>query len=220
MMTGKIHEWINVWILGKCLAVWVPQRGCTGSGALKWNKKTTTIYLLLSKRKMLFFLTFLFLTCSKYPFCSFFSQRRFFFFDLTSFPLWLPKTQGSNTSFLNAGGPRQLFLLIGEEPQYWQRAYLPLLPTFIFMTAVKTVVLTHKISSLGIIMPLCECFMNQYEAGLTCLNFPQTFKNTNHKAKRNFMKQSHVGSLQVPWGDPPFTQLLLLFVWGFYETPQ
>ena len=96
-MTGKIHEWINVWILGKCLAVWVPQRGCTGSGALKWNKKTTTIYLLLSKRKMLFFLTFLFLTCSKYPFCSFFSQRRFFFF--WSHKLSIVTTQNSRIKY-------------------------------------------------------------------------------------------------------------------------
>ena len=84
--------------------------------------------------------------------------------------------------------PRQLLLLTGEEPQYCQRAYLPLLPTFMFMTAVKTVVLTQKISSLSIIIQFCECFMNQYEAGLTCLNFPQTSKNTNLKAKRNFMK--------------------------------
>lgn len=183
-MTGKIHEWINVWILGKCLAVWVPQGDCTGSGALKWNKKTTTIYLLLSRENAIF-LTFLFLTCSKYPFCSFYLED-FFFFDLTSFPLWLPKTQGSNTSFLNAMCPRQLFLLIGEEPQYCQRAYIPLLPTFMFMTAVKTVVLTQKISSLSIIIQFCECFMNQYEAGLTCLN--QTFKNTQILKQRNFMK--------------------------------
>ena len=150
----------------------------------KVEEKDHNCIFTFSREKMLFFSALLFLTDSKYPLCSFFIEKIFFLFIPTSFPLWRPHTQGSNTSFLNAMGPRRLSLLIVEGSGCRHRAYSPAPPNLHVYNCYQNC--CGKIYNFFIkhYYTLCECFINQSEAGLTFLNFPQTFK-TITKSKRN-----------------------------------
>lgn len=72
----------------------------------------------------------------------------------------------------------------------------------------------YTISSINIIIPLGECFINQSEAGLTFLDFSQTFKNTI-KPKRKCMNYSTEVPLQVPWVWLLIPPASLLSLWFF-----